>query len=228
MFGLLGKRSAPLSAERWVGRQTRLTIGVFMFAGVLWTIASFVPVTVEPTFYLGSLFIVAAFVFSLLFLRRNVEGFYNHYVATFKKDNSMAIDKKVIRISYLCDIGLVAGTFFMLLGLFFTFTAPSSIRQVDAFEGESAPSGYTWVVFTLPNDVPEGRELALRTGNRQNVYFVVERFSQGRVGFLVPSDLISNRNLTILSFNPMEVDREKIVAEMVFQPLPDIEDDAGE
>jgi len=206
MFDLFGKRTTPLSVERWVKRQIWLTIGVFIIAGLLATIAGFVPFFIEPTFYFGIFFIVTAFLINIIFLRFSVKDFHDHYVATFKSDKSIAISQRVIRVSYFRDIGLVIGVFLILLGLFFTFISPSSLRQQDTFGDTPAPAGYTWVVFNPPNEIPEGRELVLQTGRETAEYFFAERFLQGRVGFLVPERYLNMRNLTVLFYEPEDED----------------------
>lgn len=205
MFGLFGKRTSPLPIKRWVKRQTWLTIGVFLLTGILFTITSFILNSVEPAFYFGLIFIAMFYLFNILFLRSNVKDTYAHYVATFKKDKSVAIFQQVIWASYLRDVGLVAGVLLVVIGLFFTFTGSSSLRQQDIFGGEPAPKEYTWVVFNPPNGVPEGRELVLRTGRREPVYFLVEEVWQDSFGFLVPDAQLDMRNLNVLLV-PIEMD----------------------
>ena len=190
------KRTSPLSAERWIKRQTWLTIGVFLLVGILHTIFN----DMSAFYYFGLLIIVLAFLFNIFFIRFNIEDAYNLYVATFNKDKTVTIARGVLQASYVRDIVLVTGVILVFVGLFFSFPNPySSIEQQDMFGGEPAPSGYTWVVFNPRNQVPEGRKVTLRTGvRRQPVYFPVEKVWQGNIGFLVPESQLNMRNVTIL------------------------------
>ena len=190
------KRTTPLSAQRWITRQTWLTLGVFLLVVILYTVLS----DMSPFFYIGLILVVLAFLFNIFFIGFNNEAMYELYVATFKKDKTVTINPPVLHASYLRDIGLVSGVILVLVGLFFSFSNPSSsIEQQDMFGGQLAPTGYTWVVFTPENQPPEGREVKLRTGaRRQPAYFHVERVWQGNFGFLVPESQLNMRNVTIL------------------------------
>jgi hypothetical protein len=127
----------------------------------------------SPFFYLGLILVVLAFLFNIFFIGFNIDAMYELYVATFKKDKTAVITHGVLQASYVRDIVLVSGVILVFVGLFFSFSNPSSsIEQHDMFGGQPAPSGYTWIVFSPRNQVPEGREVKLRTGaRRQPAYF---------------------------------------------------------
>jgi hypothetical protein len=98
---VIKKRTSPLSAERWVKKQTCIAIFTVVFFGFLCSSLIRGSHFLSIFYDMGLVAICTSVVLEIIYIRCYVEEAYDAYVARFHKDKEKKIDPRVIRMSYI-------------------------------------------------------------------------------------------------------------------------------
>ena len=115
MLDKIFKRTIPLLEKNWIKQRLKLSVGIILFV-LLFIITLTIFFNVTITIYLGSFFVILTYLLEIICISLHPRQFYDYYVAVFKKDTSIPIDRIVIVIYSLGNFFLFIGVCIILFG----------------------------------------------------------------------------------------------------------------